>query len=87
MTEEVKIEEKETSFFDESIPKSTGKEIEEVITKEELAELIEFKKCLEKDYPEEVKDSNEVWRFLKARKMNFKDAEEMYRGRRKWFFF
>eukprot|EP01080_Neovahlkampfia_damariscottae_P010287 gene10287-2704_t len=80
---EVKIEEK--SIFEDETPTSTGKEIETLITKEELSQLEEFKKILEKDYPEEVKDSNEIWRFLKARKMNFKDAESMYRSRREWF--
>jgi transposase len=82
MTEEVKIE---STYLMDRKPLSNGTEIEKLITEEELKQLTEFKNILEKDFPEEIKNSNNLWRFLKARKMNFKDAEEMFRNYIKWF--
>ena len=49
------------------------------------AQLKQFKSILSKDFPEEVKDDNLMYRFLKARKWVLNDAETMFRNRMKWY--
>lgn len=61
-----------------------NKASEKGLSQDEKKKFDQFVAQLQGDFPEDVKDTASVIRFLRARQFNLAEAEKMYRKRMVW---
>jgi hypothetical protein len=90
MSEEVKEEnqkEETNEEFTKENQKEMKVELDEIlnhISEEEKYDLKNLQKMLEKSFPEDVKDHNIIYKFLRAKKFNLVEAEKQFTEYKKW---